>query len=75
MLKPGGTITVIEGDHGSTCFHPDSEPAREAIACQVRLQRHAGDRRRQRRGVGVPPPGLRRRHDPASSTASTAKPS
>jgi cyclopropane fatty-acyl-phospholipid synthase-like methyltransferase len=22
MLKPGGTITVIEGDHGSAYFHP-----------------------------------------------------
>ncbi len=42
MLKPGGTITVIEGDHGSTYFHPDSEPARDAIACQVTLQHHAG---------------------------------
>ena len=42
MLKPGGTITVIEGDHGSTYFHPDSDVARAAIDCQVRLQRHAG---------------------------------
>ena len=23
MLKPGGTITVIEGDHGSVYFHPE----------------------------------------------------
>src|SRR5664279_2105100 len=23
LLKTGGTITVIEGDHGSTFFHPD----------------------------------------------------
>jgi DNA-binding transcriptional MerR regulator/trans-aconitate methyltransferase len=42
MLKPGGTITVIEGDHGSACFHPDSTAARAAIACQVALQRNAG---------------------------------
>lgn len=35
MLRSGGTITVIEGDHGSTYFHPDSQAAREAIACQV----------------------------------------
>jgi len=42
MLKPSGMITVIEGDHGSTYFHPDSEPARDAIACQVTLQHHAG---------------------------------
>jgi SAM-dependent methyltransferase len=27
VLKPGGTLTVIEGDHGSTYFHPDSAPA------------------------------------------------
>jgi ubiquinone/menaquinone biosynthesis C-methylase UbiE len=42
MLKPGGTITVFEGDHGSTYFHPDSEAAHRAIACQVELQRRAG---------------------------------
>jgi SAM-dependent methyltransferase len=42
LLRPGGTITVIEGDHGSTCFHPDSAAARAAIQCQVRLQREAG---------------------------------
>jgi len=42
MLKPGGTITVIEGDHGSTYFHPDSPAARDAIGCQVTLQRNAG---------------------------------
>jgi SAM-dependent methyltransferase len=42
LLKPGGTLTLIEGDHGCTCFHPDSSAAREAIACQVELQRRAG---------------------------------
>ena len=41
-LKPGGTITVIEGDHGSAYFHPDSEAARKAIQCQVELQGRAG---------------------------------
>ncbi len=41
-LKPGGTITVIEGDHGSAYFHPDSEAAHRAIQCQVELQRQAG---------------------------------
>lgn len=41
-LKPGGTITVIEGDHGSAYFHPDSEAAHRAIQCQVELQRRAG---------------------------------
>lgn len=42
VLKPGGSITVIEGDHGSTCFHPDSAAAHAAIRCQVELQRRAG---------------------------------
>ena len=42
LIKPGGTITVIEGDHGSTCFHPTSAAAEAAIQCQVSLQRAAG---------------------------------
>ncbi|MBI5118742.1 methyltransferase domain-containing protein [Candidatus Poribacteria bacterium] len=42
FLKVGGTITVIEGDHGSAYFHPDSEAAHKAIHCQVELQRRAG---------------------------------
>jgi len=42
LLRPGGTITVIEGDHGSTYFHPDSPAARAAIECLVELQRKAG---------------------------------
>jgi ubiquinone/menaquinone biosynthesis C-methylase UbiE len=41
-LREGGTITVIEGDHGSVYFHPDSEAAHKAIQCQVELQRRAG---------------------------------
>src|SRR5712692_10784990 len=42
LLRPGGTLTVIEGDHGSTYFHPDSPTAHAAIQCQVKLQREAG---------------------------------
>ena len=42
MLRPGGTITVIEGDHGSAYFHPDSDAAQQAIRCQIELQRAAG---------------------------------
>ena len=41
-LKPGGTLTVIEGDHGSTFFHPDDPDARRAIDCLVKLQARAG---------------------------------
>jgi protein-L-isoaspartate O-methyltransferase len=42
VLRPGGTMTVIEGDHGSTYFHPDSSAAHRAIQCLVELQRLAG---------------------------------
>ena len=42
LLAPGGTMTVIEGDHGSAYFHPDSPAAHAAIDCQVTLQRRAG---------------------------------
>jgi protein-L-isoaspartate O-methyltransferase len=42
MIKPGGTITVIEGDHGSAYFHPDSALAQRAIQCQVKLQARNG---------------------------------
>ena len=42
LLRPGGTITVIEGDHGSAYFHPDSAAARAAIGCQITLQGRAG---------------------------------
>jgi len=42
VLKPGGTITVIEGDHGSAYFSPDSRVARKAIACLVQIQRQMG---------------------------------
>lgn len=41
-LRPGGTLTVIEGDHGSTFFHPESAEARRAIDCLVALQARAG---------------------------------
>ncbi len=42
LLKDGGTLTVIEGDHGSAYFHPDDADARAAIGCLVRLQREMG---------------------------------
>lgn len=42
VLRPGGTITVIEGDHGSAYFHPQSAAAERAIGCLVELQRRAG---------------------------------
>ncbi|MEU5236768.1 methyltransferase domain-containing protein [Streptomyces lydicus] len=42
VLRPGGTLTAIEGDHGSALFHPDSRHAHEIIAHQVHLQSAAG---------------------------------
>ncbi|ELR72011.1 Methyltransferase type 11 [Fulvivirga imtechensis AK7] len=42
VLKAEGTITVIEGDHGSTYFYPDSKTARKAIQAQVTLQKQNG---------------------------------
>ena len=44
VLLPGGKVTVIEGDHGSALFHPDSLAARANIECLVRAQGlHGGD--------------------------------
>ncbi|WP_406194188.1 methyltransferase domain-containing protein [Kitasatospora sp. NBC_01560] len=42
VLRPGGTVTVIEGDHGSAFFHPESAAARETVGHLVRLQADAG---------------------------------
>jgi SAM-dependent methyltransferase len=38
FLKPGGTITVIEGDHGSCYFYPEGEEALAAWNCLIRVQ-------------------------------------
>ena len=42
VLKVGGTLMTIEGDHGSAFFYPDSPYARSAIQCQVQLQAQNG---------------------------------
>jgi SAM-dependent methyltransferase len=42
VLRPGGSLTVVEGDHGSAYFHPESEAAHRAIGCLVELQARAG---------------------------------
>jgi len=38
VLKKGGSITVIEGDHGSTYFYPESMEAMQVIQCQIDIQ-------------------------------------
>lgn len=42
LLNEGGTLTVIEGDHGSAFFHPDNVDAHRAIDCLVLLQKRMG---------------------------------
>lgn len=42
VIKPGGTITVIEGDHGSTFFYPENKHAQNLVHAQVRLQQEKG---------------------------------
>ena len=42
VLKDGGSITVIEGDHGSWYCHPSTPEAERTVACQVEIQARAG---------------------------------
>jgi len=42
VLKPGGTLTVIEGDHGSYYCHPQSRAADLTVRCLVKIQSDAG---------------------------------
>ena len=41
-LKKGGTITVIEGDHGSAYYYPESEDAQKTIKCLIDMQAKMG---------------------------------
>lgn len=42
VLKRGGKIIAIEGDHGSAYYHPVSPRAQQTIQCQITLQAQAG---------------------------------
>jgi SAM-dependent methyltransferase len=42
LLRPGGTLTVIEGDHGSVLIHPQSAAVHDAVDGLVKLQARAG---------------------------------
>ncbi|MBN1816389.1 MAG: class I SAM-dependent methyltransferase [Sedimentisphaerales bacterium] len=42
LIKPGGTITCIEGDHGSWYCYPPSEYADRAVDCLVQIQARLG---------------------------------
>jgi len=42
VVRPGGSVTVIEGDHGSCYFHPASDEAVQAWQCLIRAQAELG---------------------------------
>lgn len=42
VLKKGGTITVIEGDHGSAYYYPRSPAAQATIQCLIDVQAELG---------------------------------
>ncbi len=42
VLKPVGTITVIEGDHASAHFYPETKYAQQTIDCLVTVQARLG---------------------------------
>jgi SAM-dependent methyltransferase len=42
VLKPGGSMTIIEGDHGSCFWHPATDDAREVWQALIRAQSDLG---------------------------------
>jgi len=42
VLKAGGSITVIEGDHGSCYFHPETDAALRVWRCLIDVQARLG---------------------------------
>lgn len=42
VIKKGGTITVIEGDHGSSYFYPRSDEGMQTIKCLIDIQELLG---------------------------------
>jgi SAM-dependent methyltransferase len=42
VLRPGGSITVIEGDHGSWYCHPQTAEATRAVQCLIEIQARLG---------------------------------
>ena len=42
FIRPGGSVTVIEGDHGSYFSHPQSREACEAVRCLIDMQSRLG---------------------------------
>ena len=42
VLKKGGSLTVIEGDHGSCFWHPETDASRQAWRCLIEAQKSLG---------------------------------
>jgi ubiquinone/menaquinone biosynthesis C-methylase UbiE len=42
VIKLGGVLTAIEGDHGSAYYHPRSNFAQKTINCLIKLQAQTG---------------------------------
>jgi SAM-dependent methyltransferase len=42
VLRPGGTITAIEGDHGSWYCHPETAAAARTVQCLIEIQARLG---------------------------------
>jgi len=42
VLRPGGSITVIEGDHGSWYCHPQTAEASRTVQCLIDIQARLG---------------------------------
>ena len=42
VLKPGGSITVIEGDHGSCFWHPETEASLKVWDAMIEAQKMLG---------------------------------
>jgi hypothetical protein len=42
VLRVGGSITVIEGDHGSFYCHPETPESKRVVECLVEIQAQLG---------------------------------
>ena len=42
LVRPGGTVTAIEGDHGSFYCYPETPLARKAVQCLIDIQTSLG---------------------------------
>ena len=42
VLRPGGSLTAIEGDHGSWYCYPQTRAATRAVECLIEMQARAG---------------------------------